>query len=824
MFSARHARLLLATTFALSAAVAAPVIAAVTWNKVYTGVAQPVEIARAGDGSGRLFIAQQTGQIRVVKNGAVLATPFLDLAGLTTSSGEQGLLGLVFHPSYATNRQFFVNYTRASDGATIVARYTAPTAASDVADPASAQILLTIAQPYTNHNGGSLRFGPDGFLYIGMGDGGSGNDPEGRAQDKTTLLGKILRIDVDHGSPYAIPSGNPFANGVGGLPEIFMYGLRNPWRTSFDRMTGDFWIGDVGQGAVEEIDMFAVGTGAGANLGWRVVEGDQCTGLTGPVTCADPTLIKPLITYTHSVGCSVTGGYLYRGAAVASLAGRYVYGDFCSGRIWAAQKNGSGQWLSAQLTGPTLGISTFGEDDAGELYVADYGAGDIYKFAESAPPNSPVLALTSTSVNFGSVTVGATSAAQTVTVSNSGGGTLTLTSLTISNGGKAVEFTRGGTCAAGTGLTGAQTCTLTFTFKPAAQGVRSGSLALVSNGGNATIALSGTGGSGSSAPVLSASLTSLGFGNITLGSSSATQTVTISNSGGGTLTLGALTPGGANPGDFVRTGTCANGTNLGAAQTCTVIYQFTPTAAGARAATLAIASNGGSATIMLSGTGVAGAPPPTLSVSATTLGFGNVTLGASSPMQTVTLSNSGGGTLTLATLTPGGANPGDFSRTGTCAAGTNLGAAQSCTVIYQFTPTAVGARAATLAIASNGGSQTITVQGSGVAASGGAVLGLSATSLSFGKGVRGTTSAPQTVTVTNSGGGTLTLSSLTPGGANPGDFPRTGTCAAGTNLAAGQSCTIVHQFVPVAAGLRAATLAIASNGGNASISMSGFAF
>src|SRR6185369_13986806 len=251
-----------------------------------------------------------------VRNGALLATPYLNLSGLVLAGGEQGLLGLAFHPQYATNRQFYVNYTRAGDGATVIARYTAPTAASDTADPASAQVLLVIAQPYTNHNGGAMKFGADGFLYIGMGDGGSGNDPEARAQDRTTLLGKILRIDVDHGTLYAIPPTNPWASGTGGLPEIFAVGLRNPWRFSFDRTTGDFWIGDVGQGAVEEIDLLPAG--AGANLGWRVVEGNQCTGLSGPVTCSDPSLTAPVITYTHALGCSVTGGFRYRGAQVPS--------------------------------------------------------------------------------------------------------------------------------------------------------------------------------------------------------------------------------------------------------------------------------------------------------------------------------------------------------------------------------------------------------------------------------------------------------------------------------------------------------------------------
>ncbi len=204
--------------------------AVVSWTKAYTGVASTIDIVSPRDGTNRLFLVQQSGAVRIVENGVVLPTPFIDLSTVILSGGEQGLLGLAFHPQYSTNRRFFVNYTRKSDGATVIARYTANAATPNIADPASATILLTIAQPYSNHNGGSVKFGADGFLYIGMGDGGSGNDPEGRAQDKTTLLGKILRIDVDSGNPYAIPTGNPFPNGVGGLPEIFAIGLRNPWR------------------------------------------------------------------------------------------------------------------------------------------------------------------------------------------------------------------------------------------------------------------------------------------------------------------------------------------------------------------------------------------------------------------------------------------------------------------------------------------------------------------------------------------------------------------------------------------------------------------
>ena len=396
------ARLVPLLTFFLGAFAATPANAAVVWNKVYGGFASPVEVTNARDGSQRIFVVQQTGAIRIIKAGVVLPVPFLDLggaSGVVSASGEQGLLGIAFHPQFPTNRQFYVNYTRKSDGATVIARYLASAGNPDLADPSSATVLLTITQPEPNHNGGAIRFGPDGYLYIGMGDGGGANDQHGsigNAQDRTTLLGKILRIDVDNGgaNPYAIPPGNPFAV-AGGRREIFAIGMRNPWRISFDRSTGDLWIGDVGQGAVEEVDMLPAGTGAGANFGWRIMEGTSCTGLASPpVPCNDPSLTFPVLTYTHSVGCSVTGGYIYRGTAVPSLAGKYLYGDYCSGRIWAAQKKfGAGPWTATELGVSAHRISTFGEDEAGEIYFADYASGDIFQFAESSTNAADVVAV-----------------------------------------------------------------------------------------------------------------------------------------------------------------------------------------------------------------------------------------------------------------------------------------------------------------------------------------------------------------------------------------------------------------------------------------------
>ncbi len=774
--------------------------AAVFWYRVFAGIGSPIEVTHAGDGSNRLFLVQQTGRIFIAKAGVVLPTPFLDVGGLISGGGERGLLGLAFHPQFASNRQFFVNYTRSSDGATVIARYTASAGNPDVADVVSATILLTIAQPYSNHNGGAIKFGPDGYLYIGMGDGGSANDPEARAQDKTTLLGKILRIDVNSGSPYAIPPTNPFPTGVGGRAEIFAIGMRNPWRISFDRGSGDLWIGDVGQNAVEEIDRLAAGTGAGANFGWRMLEGNTCTGLGGPLPCADPTLTAPVITYSHALGCSVTGGYVYRGAGVPDLVGKYLYGDYCTGRLWSAQNNGMGQWIPAELSATGFGISSFGEDEAGELYFANYSTGDIFRFV-ATPPAAPQLTLSRFAVGFGDVNVGATSSTRSVNVSNTGGGTLTLSSLTP-GGANSGEFTRGGSCAPGSMLAAGQTCTITYQFAPATAGGRSATLAIVTSDGNASLSLSGNG-LGAANPVLGMGATTLAFGSINVGASSATQTFNVTNTGGGTLALTTLTAGGANPGDFMRTGTCANGTLLAAAQSCTVTYQFTPAASGARSASLAVASNGGNANVTLSGTGVAVATP-VLGAGATALAFGNVNLGASSATQTFNVTNAGGGTLSLTTLTAGGANPGDFTRTGTCTNGTLLAAAQSCTVTYQFLPTVAGARSASLALATNAGSALVTLSGTGVA--GAAVFAVAPGALDFGALAVGVTGTPQILTVTNTGTANLTLGLFALGGANPGDFLLAGSCAIGAMLVPAASCTVSVRFHPLLAGARAATL------------------
>ena len=368
---------------------------------VVTGIGSPTDIQNARDGSGRLFLVKQTGQIVVWKNGAVLPVSFLNLSSLILLGGEQGLLGLAFHPDYATNGYFYVNYTSKPDGATVVARYSRSANNPDVADPQSAAILMTIDQPYNNHNGGAVRFGPDGYLYIGMGDGGSANDPENRAQNLTSLLGKMLRIDVNTTTgqlPYGIPPDNPFvASPPGARAEIWAYGLRNPWRFSFDSVTGHLFIGDVGQNAREEVDFVRAGTAGGMNFGWRLMEGNQCTNLLGdPQPCNPSGFTPPLLDYDHAKGCSITGGYVYRGRAVPELRssglavagqlfdGVYIYGDFCRGTIWRVSANAAGGILNTVLLESGLSITAFGEDENGELYVADSRAGTIYRLASTS--------------------------------------------------------------------------------------------------------------------------------------------------------------------------------------------------------------------------------------------------------------------------------------------------------------------------------------------------------------------------------------------------------------------------------------------------------
>ncbi|HUP59926.1 MAG TPA: PQQ-dependent sugar dehydrogenase [Thermoanaerobaculia bacterium] len=360
---------------------AATVADEIVLQPLVSGLIKPVAIAHAGDT--RLFIVEQRGTIAVFDGTSLLAAPFLDIRSLVRSGGEQGLLGIAFHPRYAENGFFYVNYTDAS-GDTVVARYSVSTTDPNRADGLSARVLLQVDQPFANHNGGQLQFGPDRYLYIGMGDGGSGGDPGNRAQNRNDLLGKMLRIDVDSGTPYGIPPSNPFVNASNARDEIWSYGLRNPWRFSFDRTTGDLWIADVGQGDWEEVNFQPATSIGGENYGWRRMEGSHCFNPSS--NCNDGSLVLPAIEYGHTNGaCSVTGGHVYRGTRYPFLRGIYIYGDYCNGVIWGATRTISGAWTSRVLTDASFFISTFGEDAAGEMYVADHGGGRILKITDPRP-------------------------------------------------------------------------------------------------------------------------------------------------------------------------------------------------------------------------------------------------------------------------------------------------------------------------------------------------------------------------------------------------------------------------------------------------------
>ncbi len=356
---------------------------------VASGFTRPVQVTNAGDGSHRLFVVEQAGFIRVIQGGEILPDPFLDISGLVSCCGERGLLGLAFHPNYGENGYFYVNYTRSSDRATVIVRYSV-SSDPNRADPLSASGLLTIAQPFSNHNGGQILFGPDGYLYIGMGDGGSGGDPQDNGQNKNTLLGALLRIDVDGGVPYAIPADNPYV-GVDGADEIWAIGLRNPWRFSFDWETGDLYIGDVGQGDWEEISYQAADTPGGLNFGWRCREATHT--YTSLPPCNDPaylaTLTNPIAEYSHAEGRSVTGGFVYRGSRYPSLWGRYFFADYVDGKIWSMYKSGTDPeaWSTPELELNTgLNISAFGEDEDDELYVVSYADGTIRRLADANGP------------------------------------------------------------------------------------------------------------------------------------------------------------------------------------------------------------------------------------------------------------------------------------------------------------------------------------------------------------------------------------------------------------------------------------------------------
>jgi len=367
-----------ATPPTASCAAGTPVsgIPALTARLVASGLRNPLDLQAAPGDRERLYVVEQGGRIRVILGGQLQATPFLDVSGRISSGGERGLLGLAFHPQFATNRRFFVNYTNPR-GDTHVAEFRASSA--DAADPASERVLLTETQPFANHNGGGLAFDNSGRLLIALGDGGSGGDPLGNGQKLDTLLGKILRIDVDAGTPYAVPADNPFRGTPGAAPEIWAYGLRNPFRIAVDRPSGDLYVGDVGQNRIEEIDVGLASRRGGENYGWNVTEGSQCYSPSSG--CNRTGFTPPVYEYTHSEGCSVTGGAVYRGCRMPDLAGTYFFGDYCTGlvrsfRLASGQATDVRNW-AAGLRGVNSPAS-FGLDAEGEVYVVDYD-GEVYR-------------------------------------------------------------------------------------------------------------------------------------------------------------------------------------------------------------------------------------------------------------------------------------------------------------------------------------------------------------------------------------------------------------------------------------------------------------
>ncbi|MGI8785292.1 MAG: PQQ-dependent sugar dehydrogenase [Acidobacteriota bacterium] len=455
----QRALLLAVTMLCLMLPMQAAVDAVIGLETVVSGLSSPIYVTHAGDGSGRLFILEQSGRIRIFKSGQLLATPFLNLTGSIESGGEKGLLGLAFHPAFETNRRFFVNYTARISGTlrTFVVEYRASAANPDVAETTGTAVL-DFVQPFDNHNGGMIEFGSDGYLYIATGDGGAGGDPNNNGQSKATLLGKILRIDVDSASPYTVPSDNPFVGEAGARSEIWAYGLRNPWRFSFDRLTGRLIAGDVGQNAIEEVDIIV----RGGNYGWRIMEGTRC--FNPPAGCNTAGLRLPIGEYAHTENGgsgSVTGGYVYRGPQATSLKGAYIFGDYVSSRIWVLEEGSNGVWTRTQVLRPAaVLISSFGEDEQGELYVVDHRGsvsrilfGAIQVFAQVADGGGYTTAITATNTTTSAST-------GTVRFFNRDG---TPRSVTLTNGSSgtsiAIQVPAGGTRVFQTSGTAAQVTT-----------------------------------------------------------------------------------------------------------------------------------------------------------------------------------------------------------------------------------------------------------------------------------------------------------------------------------------------------------------------------
>ncbi|MEE9269905.1 MAG: PQQ-dependent sugar dehydrogenase [Candidatus Krumholzibacteria bacterium] len=383
-------RIALGVFLILAAACGVPALATVEIRNAFPNITftQPVDIQHAGDGTNRLFIAELSGLIWVVENDSTITQRklFLDIQGPV--GGGEGLLGLAFHPDYSSNGFFFVNYTASAPNRSVIARFEVSATNPDSAAADSLRVILEIPQPFGNHNGGAIAFGPgDGYLYVPMGDGGSQGDPAGNGQNTTNLFSSIIRIDVDStagGLNYVIPADNPFVGNMAGVrEEIWAWGFRNPWRCSFDPVTGRFWVGDVGQDAIEEIDVVE----KGKNYGWNIMEGESC--FNPPAGCDTTGLTLPAWQYLHSLGNSVTGGYVYRGTMIPSLVGQYVYADFGSGRVWSLDYDGISPTVNTQLMDTVLRITSFGVDRDGELYLCAFIQGVIYRFFPCAPTAIP---------------------------------------------------------------------------------------------------------------------------------------------------------------------------------------------------------------------------------------------------------------------------------------------------------------------------------------------------------------------------------------------------------------------------------------------------
>jgi glucose/arabinose dehydrogenase len=355
-----------------------PTTPSVKLTSFINGLSGPLDLEISDDNSGRMFVVEQSGRVKIISNGAALPTPFLDISGIVSQDGgELGLLGITFHPGFAAHPLLYANYTQTVGGQlkSVIAEFQVSSGDPNVADR-TPRILLTVNQPFANHKAGQLAFGNDGLLYFGLGDGGDAGDPLNNAQNTTSFLGKILRIDVDTGRPYGIPTGNLFPGGVDGLPEIYAYGFRNPWRLSFDKPTGRLFVADVGQGNWEEVDFVDDPATKGGNFGWRVMEGAHC--YNPSAACDTSNKVLPIFEYDHSnSNVAIIGGYVYHGTAVAGLAGMYVFGDL-SGKVWGLKQNMDGSWTQVNLLTGTFQLASFGQDTSGELYIVDH-AGSISK-------------------------------------------------------------------------------------------------------------------------------------------------------------------------------------------------------------------------------------------------------------------------------------------------------------------------------------------------------------------------------------------------------------------------------------------------------------